>query len=571
MKSEDYINKIIEGTGLSKKDIEDLVEEKKQELKGLISEEGALFVIAKELGIEVSSSNKALLSDIELNVSDITANMKNIMLVGRINEIYNVSKFEKNGGVDGFVGSFLLNDGYGNIRIVLWDDNVKVFNDDRFKINEMVKIINGYAKEGRYGNLEVHIGKMGKIEISPEDVDYKKFPKVTENFININEIKEGMYSASVEGKISNLFPVKEFTKKNGEKGKLQSIILRDTTGTVRIVFWNGDIVKTKDLVIDDYVAISNLTVRKNTYTSDSFDLHATRQTSISRKDKELELNAELVENIKDLQNKDNIISFQGVITSIDDLKNVNLKSGEEVSLLNFFISDNTGSIRVNAWRGIAEELAKNLKVNDGIFLKNVLVKYNDFSRRTEVSLISDSIIEKKALDYADLKIQDTSKIEPVKKFSDNFTDIAFIQSSGFFQVKGFFPREFSKIRLYEACSICNKKYENCTCEEKGIKKAKMIINQLFEDQTGRIRVTFIGDIAERFIGVSAEEIKDLIDTPDYENFLNKKSSQIVGRDLLIKGRAKFNDFTNNYEIMASDFQELNIKEELDKIVKEIEN
>ena len=511
------------------------------------------------------------MSDIELNVSDLTANMKNIMLVGRINEIYNVSKFEKNGGIEGFVGSFLLNDGSGKIRIVLWDDNVKVFHDDRFKVNEMVKIINGYAKEGRYGNLEVHIGKMGKIEIAPEDVDYKKYPKITENFININEIKEGMYSASVEGKISNIFPVKEFTKKNGMKGKLQSLLLRDTTGTVRIVFWNEDIVKINDLIIDDYVSISNLAVRKNTYASNSFDLHATSQTSISRKDKKLEFNTELVEKIKDLQNKDNIISFQGVITSIDDLKKVNLKSGEEVSLLNFFTSDDTGSIRVNVWRGMADELAKDLKVNDGIYLKNVLVKYNDFSRRNEVSLISDSVIEKKKLNFTDLKIQDTSKIESVKKFTDNFTDITSIQSSGFFQVKGFFPREFSKIRLYEACSICNKKYENCTCEEKGIKKARMIINQLFEDQTGRIRVTFIGDIAERLIGVSAEEVKELIDTPDYEDLLNKKSSQIVGRDLMIKGRAKFNDFTNNYEIMVSDFQELNIKEDLDKIIKEIEN
>ena len=48
MKTEAYINKIIEDTGLSKKEIQTLVEEKKEELKGLISDEGALFVIAKD-------------------------------------------------------------------------------------------------------------------------------------------------------------------------------------------------------------------------------------------------------------------------------------------------------------------------------------------------------------------------------------------------------------------------------------------------------------------------------------------------------------------------------------------
>ena len=46
MKTEAYIKKLIEETGLTKKEIQDLVEEKKQELKGLISEEGALFIIA---------------------------------------------------------------------------------------------------------------------------------------------------------------------------------------------------------------------------------------------------------------------------------------------------------------------------------------------------------------------------------------------------------------------------------------------------------------------------------------------------------------------------------------------
>jgi len=67
MKTEAYINKIIRDTGLSKKEIQTLVEEKKEELKGLISEEGALFVIAKELGVDVASEAQDY--DVELTVS----------------------------------------------------------------------------------------------------------------------------------------------------------------------------------------------------------------------------------------------------------------------------------------------------------------------------------------------------------------------------------------------------------------------------------------------------------------------------------------------------------------------
>ena len=81
MKTEVYVNKIIEGTGLTRKEIQNLVEEKKLELKGLISDEGALFIIAKELGVDVKNENNNVLKDIEINIADITLNMKNIILI----------------------------------------------------------------------------------------------------------------------------------------------------------------------------------------------------------------------------------------------------------------------------------------------------------------------------------------------------------------------------------------------------------------------------------------------------------------------------------------------------------
>ncbi len=52
MKTESYFNKIIAESGLPRNEIDMMLEEKKKELKGLISEEGALFVIGKELGID---------------------------------------------------------------------------------------------------------------------------------------------------------------------------------------------------------------------------------------------------------------------------------------------------------------------------------------------------------------------------------------------------------------------------------------------------------------------------------------------------------------------------------------
>ena len=60
MKIESYINKIIEETGLSRKDIQERVEEKKKEIKGIIYEGGELLILEKELGVEVKEKNKNL-------------------------------------------------------------------------------------------------------------------------------------------------------------------------------------------------------------------------------------------------------------------------------------------------------------------------------------------------------------------------------------------------------------------------------------------------------------------------------------------------------------------------------
>ena len=331
MKTEAYINKIIEDTGLSKTEIQSLVEEKKEELKGLISDEGALFVIAKELGVEVSGENQELLNEIELNISDITLNMKNIVLVGRIKDIFNLNSFKKSNGEVGYVGAFKLHDNTGDIRIVLWDDQVNVFKDERFEKNEIVKILNGNAKQGRYGGIEIHIGRFSKIILAPEDVDYKKYPKIKEEFKLINEINENLGSISIEGKVMNRSPVREFTRKDGQNGKVCSLTVRDSSGKTRISFWNDDIDKIEKIDIGDFISLSSLNPRKSNFTEGQIDLHATSWTQITKKDKVIKFKTQIIDNIDTLQNQKGYISFQGIISAIDDVKRITLKSGEEIS------------------------------------------------------------------------------------------------------------------------------------------------------------------------------------------------------------------------------------------------
>ncbi|MFX0032386.1 MAG: hypothetical protein ACFE8E_04930 [Candidatus Hodarchaeota archaeon] len=571
MKTDAYITKIIQDTGLTRSEIHNLVEEKKGELKGLITDEGALFLIAKEYGVDVRSENVDLLKDIEINISDISLNMKNLTLIGRIKDIYKIYDFVRENEEKGYVGSFLLNDNTGDIRIVVWNEHVNIFNDQNFKENELVKILNGYAKEGKYG-IEIHIGRMGKVILSPDDVDYKKYPKIKEEFIKINKINNKLKSVSVEGKILNKFPIKTFDRSSGETGSVESIIIMDNTGTSRITFWDEDITKIDDFDEGDYISITGLRPRENSFNPNTINLHASRRTKISKKEKNLNIEIELCKYIKDVQSKENIVSFKGIITSIEPLKTIRTKSGEDIELLNFIVRDNTGledHVRVTVWRENARSLADRLSVKMGVMIKNASLRYNSYSGRKEVTIRDISNL--KEIDIIIPELETFQEIsEPKSVFpSENITRIRDINKSGKFIIKGMIAKELNGINIYNACSNCLKKMENCNCEKQGDVKPRMIINLIIDDESGVIRTSFIGNIAERLIGKETEIIMKVMDTPDFEKILEKLSNELVGKDIYIKGSAKFNDYSKSYELNVFDFQEIDVDYDLDHIINEI--
>jgi len=570
--NEEYINKIIQKTGLSKKEIQKRMEEKKLALKGLISDEGALFIVAKELGVEIQNKNKITSEKIEINISDISLNMKNLSLIGRIRETYPVNNFTRKDGTLGLVGSFLLHDSTGDIRIVLWDEKTKIIENDYFQKNELVKIINANIKIGRFNEKEVHIGRNGRIILSPDDVDYKKYPEIKEQLIFIKDINLNLRSITISGEISQIYPKHEFKRTDGEIGKVRSLVIGDSTGIITVTFWNQDVEKLSEYNLGDFVNISNLYPKQNNRNPEKIDLYFGKTSQI-KKEKTKKKEQKLLK-IELLQKRQGFVNFQGIITQIDNLKKVKLKNNEEISLLNFIVSDDTDAIRVSLWRDVAERFSDILKLGDGVSLKNVLVKFNSFSSRNEVSFTTTSEIDKIDLEIQDIKniSQDYSTQGTDKtKFSGKYTKISEINSSGRFEVKGFIAKEISNITVYNSCPDCFKKVENCTCDIKKDFIPRMILNLILDDESGTIRGSFIGDLAEKILGVKTSDLVFIKETPEFEDYLKKISEKLLGKEIIIKGKCKFNDFSNNYEINIYDFKEVDPILELKHIVKEIES
>jgi replication factor A1 len=551
MTTEAYINKIMDETGLTPKEIQELVNEKKAELKGLISDEGALLIIAKELMVEIKTQEKEYLNEIDLKIKDVSVGMKNLTLTGRINEIYKIFSFSRSDGTEGQVGSFLLNDGSGAIRVVLWDDDTKILKHDNFMKNEIVKIYNAYAKKGRDGFVEVHIGKFGKINLSPEDIDYNIIPKITESYINIEKVGANLRSASIKGKVIRITPISEFKKNDGTEGKVRSMTLMDSTGTMRVVFWNEYVDKIEGIKVGENVAITQLTPRVNNLNSGKYELVANHNSTLSK-------------------NKEYVVSFKGVITSVDDLRDVTLKSNDKVPVLGFQVSDETDSIRITAWRDNAIKLSKSLQINQSVLLKDIKIRNNERFNRKEGTFLGISEISNIDDEIVVIRPNNNKFIGSSFTESQKISKIESIDNSGIFEIKGNIVKEVdldkNELFIYDACPICSKKIINCNCDVKKEPEKRVILKVVLDDGTASIRATFFGDKAEKLLGMNASELSETLD-------IGMIIKRIAGKKLKVRGKAILNDYydTNTYDFNVFDFEEIDSNQEVNRLLQEIQS
>lgn len=155
------VERISKATALSVEDIERRIEAKRAKLSGLISKEGAAQIVAAELGINFDKQ--------KLKVNELMSGNKKVNIVGKIIRMFPVREFKKETR-EGKIGSFILADETGNIRVVLWDTNhIKMIEDGKIKENDIVEISNASLR-----NTELHLTAFSDIKLSQQIMEEVK-------------------------------------------------------------------------------------------------------------------------------------------------------------------------------------------------------------------------------------------------------------------------------------------------------------------------------------------------------------------------------------------------------------
>ncbi|MFH0961383.1 MAG: hypothetical protein V1820_01730 [archaeon] len=157
---ESVVRKLVEDSQLPREEILSLIEGKKKELPGLISDLGAAHIIANELGIQTLPSLKTI-----QKIEDLKPGTPSVELIARVLRVYEKREFDK-GGRKGQVASLLILDETGTTRLVLW--GVLANLAETVTQGDILKVSNAYVKQDLQGRSELHASNRTRVALNPE-------------------------------------------------------------------------------------------------------------------------------------------------------------------------------------------------------------------------------------------------------------------------------------------------------------------------------------------------------------------------------------------------------------------
>ena len=304
--SSDELYQILLKEGLEDEEIEKAIKKKSREFGGFMTQEGMLFLIAKERGINIRNPDfdpevyHAVEEEIDydeftIQISEVSEQMANIVLLGKIIQKYNIKEFSRSDGSIGMVGSFVLQDESGAIKVVVWDNHVKMLQSEYFNEGVLVRIIEGYSKMGRNEELEIHLGKRGKLMLSPEDVSSKvkkrleildlpgkiRWKNDVKNPVPLRILMQNEKFIRMVKGIVNVEEFKEITLKSGQDSFLLKLTITDEEDySARIILWGGDAINCLKLIEEgESYSFHDLMVKENSYTGEK-ELSFTKKSSL---------------------------------------------------------------------------------------------------------------------------------------------------------------------------------------------------------------------------------------------------------------------------------------------------
>jgi len=219
---------------LTKQDIDDRIKQKIEKIgPGYLTDEGALFLIAKDLGISLKQTLKT-----EMSLKDIYVGAKDVSIESRVLNISPTKQFSRKDGSPFLLRTMTVYDNDSAVSVKLWDEKANLPGIEELKPGDLIKIIKAYIKSDLNGSPTINVGSGSNIEPTNKE---SKIIAVDELTVDASQVKENQSNLVVSGKIDGSITTLEFTNRRGEPGKGLRMRLKGNDDTTKgVVIWGRD-------------------------------------------------------------------------------------------------------------------------------------------------------------------------------------------------------------------------------------------------------------------------------------------------------------------------------------------
>ena len=232
---EELISKLLEKVPeLSRSVIEERINEKKEKVgAGYLTDQGAIFLVAADLGVSLEQAQKS-----EVAIKDLYIGAKEVTLESRVLNISPTKQFTKKDGSSFSLRTITVYDNNSTASVKLWDEKANLPGLENLKPGDLIKIIKAYVKSDLTGAPTINIGSGASIETSQSESD---IVSIDSKITDVSEISDEQKDLIVSGTLGSAMSLLEFTNSKGQPSKALKFRLRgENKNLVNVVLWGKD-------------------------------------------------------------------------------------------------------------------------------------------------------------------------------------------------------------------------------------------------------------------------------------------------------------------------------------------
>ena len=250
------------------------VEDKKRTVgAGYLTDQGALFLVAGELGVSLRREEASS----DLSIKDLYIGANDVTVVARVLAIYPVATYNRKDGGTGKYRRLALFDGKSSVRLTVWEEGLEQLDELALKVDTPVRVTNAYVKQGLDGKPTLNLGRRGRIQTLVDDKTAAKLPSLSAVIQKLPALNKEEQFIALDCLISSEPRFSEFVRSDGSEGSLFQFGVEGGGGKeTRVVIWSP--AAQPELKRGQKVKITNVRARRSN--TGDFEVHGDAGSTI---------------------------------------------------------------------------------------------------------------------------------------------------------------------------------------------------------------------------------------------------------------------------------------------------